>query len=77
LRFIAQLLGFFFFQNNTLQPDFLFYLCKAEYFFVANAVIDYVISLLMFVASIEDCCSIENKLIELSIIPVPLDPVDE
>jgi hypothetical protein len=31
--------------------------------------------LLMFVASIEDCCSIEDKLIELSI--MPLDPVDE
>jgi hypothetical protein len=29
----------------------------------------------MFVASIEDCCSIEDKLIELSI--MPLDPVDE
>jgi hypothetical protein len=29
----------------------------------------------MFVASIEDGCSIEDKLIELSI--MPLDPVDE
>jgi hypothetical protein len=32
------------FQNNTLKPDFFLYLCKAEYFFAANAVTDYLIS---------------------------------